>query len=248
MTERIKYLSVTFLCITLAVCAGILTWRLNGTLREIRDTAAVMHATADGLGEAVRQQVAIFQSPAYQKNYEHASELGDIAAKTVAKVARETIPRANRAIDELTARLGDFGLTETQLTRATANLADFVAKTDASLNTPTGLIPSVTKIVNKTGVTLDEFDRALKIAAEGLGLTTEELKRRLADQRLDAMMDEALDILKEGRETMVEFHEASKQSPRLAADLEKIAHESSKFARISLIAGIISTLARAFIP
>lgn len=105
MTERIKHISVTILCITLSICAALLTWRLNGTLKEVRDTAAVMHGTADELSSAVKEQVEIFQSPAYQKNYEHASELGDIAAKTVAQIARQTIPRVNRAVDELTARL-----------------------------------------------------------------------------------------------------------------------------------------------
>ena len=61
-------------------------------------------------------------------------------------------------------------------------------------------------------------------------------------------MDEALGILQEGHGTMAQIHEASKQAPKLAADLEKIAHESSKFARITLIANILGTLGRAFLP
>lgn len=251
MYERItkaKHIAVIVLCLTLAVCVSILTWRLSGTLREVKDTAAVMHGTADDVSQAVKEQIAIFRSPAYQKNYEHASELGDIAAKTVAQIARQTIPRVNGAVDELKARLHDMEPTQKELARATSNLADFEKNLDSSFNGEAGLVSSITKIVNKSGATLDELNVALNQAAEGLGMTTAELKRRLADRRVDAIMDEALGILQEGHGTMAQVHKASEQAPSIAADLEKIAHESSKFARVTLVANILGTLGRAFLP
>ena len=245
---RLRAISAIVLFLTLSVCAPILTWRLNGTLREMQDTAAVVHGTADDLSVAVKEQIEIFRSPAYQKNYEHASELGDIAAKTVAQIARQTIPRVNGAVDELKARLHDMEPAQKELVRATGNLATLAKNTDVSFNADTGLIPSVTKIVQKGNVTFDELNLALRMTAEGLNMTTAELKRRLADPRVDAMMDEALGVLKEGHATMAQVSKASEQAPLIAADLEKIARESSKFARITLIANILGTLGRAFLP
>ncbi|MEW6211357.1 MAG: hypothetical protein AB1631_23530 [Acidobacteriota bacterium] len=129
-----------------------------------------------------------------------------------------------------------------------ANLNLRLTSDGGLIPTATGLISSLTKTADAFGVTVGELTEAVKMASEKTGRSLDAINGLLA-------RPEIVEILKhlDGTSANVEqmsasAAEAMKCAPEIAESLNKIAKATSKFSKITLVANIISTLARAFIP
>src|SRR6185369_4944262 len=94
-------------------------------------------------------------------------------------------------------------------------------------------------------------DEVMSATAQAINegkLTVAQAHKLLEDPSIPAMLAELLDTSRNIKEATGEFREAARHAPTIAASVDKIAHESSRFARITLIANILGTLGRAFLP
>lgn len=226
--------------LVVAVVVANLGWNARLLMRGGQETAAdvrqVTHTAADWF-EAERERAS---SPKNAKALDAAIQAGAVFNATGRLLNTQTIPRFNREMDALTAMTG--------------RLDSFIVATDQRVNGADGLLVSVTALVNglartadRFGVTVEEINAAVRMASEKTGLSLDALYSLLS-------RPEWLETLKhlDGTAANVETvtanaAKASEQMPSIAASLEKIAKTSSRFTKITLIANVIATLARAFI-
>jgi len=103
--DKIKTIAIVLVCVLAILVLGESAYTIHVLRPKAIETVSNLNDTTGDVKEYVHEQLAIVRSPAFQKNIEHSSEVGDITAKTIAQIARRTLPRVDRAIDELTARL-----------------------------------------------------------------------------------------------------------------------------------------------
>ena len=168
---RVKAIAVIALCLAGSLLFGEAAYTLHVLRPKLKETLSTTNDTAADVRDYVRFQTDDLKSERTQKMIWHSLQIGAAGLLTIQKFNRTTIPSINRATDEMTERLKDFGLFESQATRTMGKVGDLVTHTDTSLNGE--LLPAITQLVEKLGVTLDEVNAALKVAADGLGVTTE---------------------------------------------------------------------------
>lgn len=244
--DHLKQIAITVLSLSATVLVCIAIYYAVTLGPKVRETVSNVNRTSLALADYAEAQTADFRSEAYQKRIKQGFEVGRDASITIAKFNRTTIPRINGAVDEFTARLHDLRQPTVELTRSASNLADFIAATDTSVNRD--LLPPIAVLATKLGTTADETNAAIKMAADKAGVSLDEMNRRLADPRIDKLLDQMVATGQNVQETSAEIREAAKKAPTIATSLDKIARESSRLARVTLIANIIGTLGRAFLP
>ena len=230
-STTIKNCSIAAFFLTLAVCAIVATRDFHSITGEAHGPLTSLNGAASDVAEYVRTEKHRLEDPKNEKALDAAIQVGAVFNASGRLLNREVLPRLWREIDSL--HTGTDAMTA------------FVQHSDASLNE--GLLPALTKTADRFGVTIDELDRAIKLASDQTGLSLQEIQRRMADPRWDALMDSLADTSKhvdgasvqiEG--TMTNINRASANLPDIAESLSKIAKTSSKFAKAYWLSRIIS--------
>ncbi|HXU07790.1 MAG TPA: hypothetical protein VN743_02250 [Blastocatellia bacterium] len=247
--NTIKQVSIIILCLSLSVSALWLTHRADVLSRKGEEIATNVQDATGSVAAAASTYSEQVRSPQNLKSIEHGMELGKVATETVVKLNRTTIPRLNSAIDDL--RSNNLA----SLNRLTVSLDDTVRHTDLSLNSDNGLlvagtalVKSMTTLSDKFAITVGDLDGAIKDAAWKANKSLDAMYALIADPHIVGLLTN-LDLASASTaKLMAEIAKAGESAPGIASSLEKIAKESSKFARITLIANILGTLGRAFLP
>lgn len=248
MLERILKLTAIVLLVTLSVCAAIVTPTLNRTLVKIEETAGEGKRAATAVADWAQFQTAEFQSERYQKSIKAGIDTGAYANSVMRSINLRLIP-------EFVALLKGLQGNSADARALTAALADMVRHTDVSLNSSTGLLPSMTTLVGsfntlaeKTGLTIEEVNQAVKQASEKIGLSLDAMYKLMADPAWLKTLENIQTATAGAAETSGNVAKASKELPSIAASLEKIAKTSSRFSKITLVANLVAILASAFLP
>ncbi|HXG94157.1 MAG TPA: hypothetical protein VNN73_17570 [Blastocatellia bacterium] len=247
--KSMALVSIALLAATLSVCAINLTWNLrlvSQTLRsDFHSSAAEVKRAATRGADFVEMQTRQLQSPAYQKWLAASLQTPAVFNGTGRLINTQFLPRAWRLLDTASRGL------ETNLEL----LAENQRRLGLTVEATTRLVNNFTDIAVRFGLTADEMNEAIRQASEKTGMTIDEIYRRISDKRWDELTDRLLQTAAHVEETTGQITvvaenaaTASGEMPGIARSLEKIAKTSSKFTRITLVANIISTLARAFVP
>lgn len=247
MLDRIKQASIIALCLTLAVSIGIITPTLRGTLQKTQETAGETKRAATAIADWAEFQTEEFKSERYQRSLKASVDTGAYANSVMRSINVRVIP-------ELVAVLKGLQGNSAKLGALTVSLDDLVRHSDASINSSTGLLPTLTTLVaslktiaEKTGLTVDEVKEAVRIASDKIGLSLDAMYALMNDPAWLQTLKNIETTTAGSAAVMSNVSEASKQLPSIAQSLEKIAKTSSKYQKLLLAASIIGTLATAFL-
>lgn len=246
LSQNIKNWALTALSLVLILSVTNVTWNIRLRLQETSITLVNINKTSGSLAEYAALQTEMLSSPMNQKAIEHGIELGKVATETVVKINRSTVPKLNAALDGITG-------VESELRITAANLGVFVSNTDHEVNQK--LLPSITTLITsmnvlsvKFGTTIDELNDAIKMAANQTNKSLDEVYKLISDPKVMSILTSVDKTMQNVATTSASIDAAAKSAPGIAQSLEKIAATSSRYQKIVLISGIISTLIKAFLP
>lgn len=213
--------------------------RVNTILEHADSAISNVDRTTDRARAYLDFQTDLLQTPSYQKSLKASLQAPAVANGTFRLINTQLVPRAVKTLDSLNAALGG-------LSQSTDSLNRLIIGLDRNVNS--GLLPASTALItnlNETarrfGVTVEELNQAIKLSSQQLNVTLQAMQDIIGDPEWRAIIHNLNRISESAADSMA-------QAPSIAASLEKIARTSSKFSRITLIANIVSTLARAFLP
>lgn len=238
--------SAAVLCLTIAVCAGILTKNLTHTLGNLdQATSNAKDATALAR-DYLAEQKTILSSEKNRKALEAGYQTPAVLNGTLRLVNTQTIPRINQGLDSLDLLISE--LAETNKT-----LATLIANSDRAINKE--LLPEITATakslglsVEKTGQAVDELLATGKLSLEDLHSIMSSSEWKSALKNLETTSANTATMSAHAATVAGNVAEASAQMPSIAASVEKIAATSSKYSKAILLAQLLSTIARALIP
>jgi hypothetical protein len=241
MLAKVRVAAGIVLIVTVASCSVILTRDVHSVLRQGNATMGEVKRASTVLADYAELQTENLKSPATQKSIEHGLELGKVATLTVAKLNRTTIPRLNEGLDSLAGTVG--------------SLDRLVQETNRRLNGESGLMVSATRLLDSMGeisgklsLTIADVDTAVKMASEQTTKSADAIYALVSDPHIKAVFLNLDNATAAAAELVQYAAEAGKQMPSIAQSLEKIARTSSKFTKVTLLANVLSILARAFLP
>jgi len=254
MTQRLKealiLTCILSLCL-LGVCAAVITRDIH----HVAETTQAALAELQGAGAEIKQAASVgesfvkfqtdrFESEAYQKSLKASIDTPAIYNGTGRLVNTQVIPRLMKDLDSAGALLR-------ALTDNSRSLDAFIHHTDDEINK--SLLPSTTALLEKLGLSVQDLDAAIKLAADKGLLTLDDIHKLAADPNWQIILSEIAasttslnGSMQHLDGAMASVDLAMKQAPSIAASLEKIARTSSKFTKITLTANIIAILVRAF--
>ena len=250
---RIKEILLCLLLVVAIVSVGNIAWNVRNVIRETNETMKEIRRGSKSLSDFAEYQTEQLQSDKTQKVLNANLELGAAAKGTVQAFNRLIIPRLMQNLDSSNAAL-------IELRGTVRNGGDLISNTDKSLNQDllpqaAALIHSLTATADRFGLTVETLDKSLQAIASKTNLSLDEIYSLLSDphwRNTLANIDEgSLFFASTSRHvdaTAAEIEKAMQNAPSIANSLERIARTSSRFTKITLIANIIGTLARAFLP
>jgi hypothetical protein len=244
-SSAVLRICAALLCLTLAVCAGLITKQLTHTLGNV-DQAASNAKDATALArDYLAQQKTILSSEKNQKALEAGYQTPAVLNGTIRLINTQTIPRINQGLDNLYILLRD-------LTTTNQNLATLIANSDRAINS--SLLPELAitakalgTSVEKTSKAVDELLAKGKLSLDDLHAIMSSPEWKSALKNLETTSSNAVTISGHAATVTGNVAEASAQMPSIATSLEKIARTSSRYSKALLLAQILSTIARAFI-
>lgn len=246
--KAVVSIALTIFLLTSAVGVGVLTHDVHVSANKFQEVAGQADTTLKRLDEYAQFQLDEFQSERYQKSLKATVDTGAFANSVMRSINVRVIP-------ELIAVLRGLQGNSSNLSALTINVADLVRHSDTSLNAAGGLLPSLTVLVasfnaltEKTGLTIDEVNRAVKMASGKMGLSLDALYSLMSNPAWLSTLNNVQTTTANVAAVSANVAEASKQMPSIAASLEKIAKTSSRFTKITLLANVLAVLASAFLP
>lgn len=230
--EWIKAGAVAVLCITLAVCAGVLTWNARIGIHSFNDTLA-------DVKEYVHSEKATLEDPRNAKAIEAATQVGAVFNASGRLLNTQTLPRANKVLDALQAEAIALKATTDESTRQlkqngdNANLVLIAAK-----DTVAGL----GRAAERLGVDTTTLTKAIADSAAELNMTVAEVTKRVADPRFDTMLDAAVSGITHIDHISAEIALASDRLPEVADDLHKVSKAAGRFSNAYWVGRIISLI------
>ena len=242
MLDKIKIISIIIALLSTSFSVVWTAHRIDAVSRKTEDLLVSTDRTSKALADAAEIYSEQVRSPQNLKSIEHGLEFGKVATLTISKLNRTTIPKLNSAID-------DFR--EKNL----ASLNSLIKDSNSRINGDEGLIVagtnllnSMTKLANKFGISVDDLNTAIIEASKQANKSLEAIYSLITDPSIKDMLLHFDESSASMAKVMAKIAEAGESAPGIAKSLENIAKQSSKFAKITLIVGILSTLAKAFIP
>ena len=242
MLPKIKAVATIVLLVLASVLLGELVYLVHTAHPKIVETLSSVQGAAADARQLIKFESDELTSDAYQKRVKQSFEVGRDISLTVAKFNRTVVP-------ELSATLQ--ALRENNLASLDALTRDLNTRLNGDLGllpAATNLISSMTDLAGQFGVTIGELNTAIHMASEQTGKSLDALYVLISDPHIKSLLAHADEMSASGSVMAANAAAASAQLPSIAASVEKIAQTSSRFAKISLIANIISTLGRAFLP
>jgi hypothetical protein len=242
--------AIAVLCVVLAYCA------IRYGVPAVKAWQASSEQTASGLPEVVRGVSTMIGSTTADL-HTVALNVGVQTAKlgAVADALRtNTIPAVTRNLDAVGATTTRTTADIDHLTASTAEFVDAMKLTTTGTN---GLIPAatadlvemrnsiagLTRLETQFGLTAEEATKAINDTAAGTGRTTDQITAMLAsaDPRVQAALDKTNAILQDVKDTTASM-------PTIGKNVEKTTHNIAAFSKVTIITGILSSLANATIP
>lgn len=232
-------LALLSLVIILAVTVRRVEPEVTGAVKELRDASASLNQTSASVAGYVEAQKRLLESDRSQKAMQAGIEAAAVYKASGQYLNRFILPEARNLLVEAQSDL-----------RSLRQLTD---DTNASLNQK--LVPEIIRLASnladtseRFGVTVDELNRAIAMAAEKTGKNLDKIYELLARQEIIEILKNIEGTTANAEQMSASAAEAMKQMPEIAESLNKIAKTSSKFTKTTLIVNILATIARAFIP
>jgi hypothetical protein len=245
-------LALTALVVRVFVSAGRLESRVGETTSAAQTLVLeAQSATAEARGFIADQREIAEEN---KKSIEAAVQLGAVFNASGRLVNTQLIPRLMKTADASTLAILSLNENALTLNKALTNLDTRVSGPGGVLEAAIFLTQSLERSAGSLGVTLDTLQRMIAVVSEKTGIIGDEMILLVSNPQLHQMIQNATltssEVAKSSQlvtATMEEVKRAMESAPGIAQNLEKISKETSKLAKISLIAGILATLARAFL-
>lgn len=187
---------------------------------------------------------------------EIAKSTTDVLSKKVGPMIDQSSRDLHRVMMSVDGRLQDLHRIDgllLSLTDTSKGITQFLANTDQSINQEllpesANLVASLNEVAQGFGITTSELNTAIKMASEQANKSLDAVYTIVSDPKIQSMLTNVEATSASVASTMASVDAAAKQAPSIAASLEKIAATSSRYTKITLIANILATIARAFIP
>ncbi len=241
MLNSIKTVAVIILCLSLSGSTIWVAHRVDVLSRKGEEIARHVSETTDSIADAAQVYSEQVRSPQNLKSIEHGMELGKVATETVVKFNRSTIPILNAALTDLRGN-------EASLNRLTLSLDSFVAKDLSGLITSLTdqvaghLIPEMTQLLAKLGLTTDDLRTSIKIAFDQAILSLEDIHKLAADPKWQQILTSVAQGVEHVNGTSAQVELASKSLPAIAESLAKIAKSGATFNKLIAVARILSLI------
>lgn len=250
---RLKEVLICALLGILIFAIGNGWWNARLLMQQGQQAAQNVKNSTARADQYIDAQLDLIQSEQYQKSIKAGLETGAVYNATGRLINTQVIPRAMKDLDRLDGLLA-------ALTVNSQTLSTFITNTDRSVNQSllpqaTDLLAALTKDADRFGVSLDTFNKMLVLVSEKASMTLDEVlalvsspEWELALQGLNLTMANVASATGKADASIEQIRLALLKAPSIAESLEKIAKTSSRFAKATILANIISVLARAFLP
>jgi len=193
-----------------ALC-GVLIYEIVTISPKIRETAASVQRGSATAADYIDFQTDIIRGDQYQNSLRHGAELGKVATLAVIHFERRTLPRIDRAVDELGARLQTLdsvllslrGVTDETRLQVKQN-GDAAAKTLASLN------QTITDVDTRFSKVLDDGTLMLETA----------------NPKLQALLEHADNVIVDADGTIKSFQPITTNLTGITADFNAMTTDS----------------------
>jgi hypothetical protein len=225
-------ISVTVLCITLAVCAVVLTWNIRIGIHNANDIG-------QDVKEYVHAEKATLEDPRNAKAIEAATQVGAVFNASGRLLNTQTLPRANKVLDALTAEAVALKVTTDESTRQLRQNGD---SANGVLVAARSTVTVLGAVADKLGIDMGTLTLAIQKTSDTANLTVAEITKRVADPKFDEVLDGVLAAETSLTHVAGEVALASDRLPEIAADLRKVTKASGRFANAYWIAKILAIL------
>jgi hypothetical protein len=254
LNNAIRFLAcVLIVCLCALILRGYffidhMDVRASALFNEGQTTLAVGNKSLTSLGNFADSQMEQLQSPRAQKSLQASLETLAVFNATGRLLNTQILPRAMKTLDSSDGAMEKVGT--------------LLSNTDKSINGEDGLIVSATLLIGsltttaeRFGLTVDTLDITLKTISEKTGKSLDEIYSLIASPEWKSAIQNANTVSANLATTAQKIDATAEQirlamlkAPSIAESLDKIAKTSSKYQRAVIIAGIISTIAGAFLP
>jgi hypothetical protein len=222
--------------------------RATGLLNEGQTLITVGNKSISSLGYFADLQIEQLQSPRSQKAMQAGIETLAVFNATGRLINNQLLPRAMKNLDSSDSAIRGAGL--------------LVASTNKSLNGEEGLLPALTNLVEsltetagRFNLTVDTLNLTLKQIADKTGKSLDEIYLLLSSPEWKEALSNVAAVTgnlsttsQKIDATAEQIRLAMERAPGIAASLDKIASTSSKFSKATLIANLLSIIAKTFLP
>lgn len=248
-----KQILVVLLLLTLTIGGGNFFWNARLLMQQGQQAAQNVKNSTARADDYLNKQITMLESEQYQTLMRNNLAAGSYLQSITNSINTKTLPLINRNL----ASSNDLILA---LNANTRTLDTLIVNLDRQINTAllpqaTALLAALTEDAHRFGLSLDAFNKMLVAVSEKANLTLDEVlslvaspEWKLALQGLNLTMANVASATAKADASMEQIRLAMLKAPSIAESLEKIAKTSSKFTKATLVAGIISALARAFLP
>jgi hypothetical protein len=200
------------------------------TVTEAAGAAAELRKTATAVSEYAQRQTEQLMDPRNQKALDAGIQAFAVFNGTGRLINREVVPRAMEVLDNLSS--------------AADSLNRAIQSTDKSVNAD--LLPESRRLFQTTSEAISATRSTINATSELIIQAGNDVHAILADPALKSILAETNAIASHADGIAGNLEDASRQTPLIAADLERIATTSSRYRKAILLSQILSALARAF--
>lgn len=218
--------------------AGIFFCQSAGLVKETKKSVENLNKTTAEVYKAsvtannyFTTQVTNLQKQ--QKALDAAIQLPGVYNAAGRVINKITLPKINRAIENLDTRSGQLLESLNTTVQSTNSL---IQHTDKNVN---DLIPQITETAKAMNVSVQSLDKAIQEITSKSSVTLDDIHNIMASK-------EWLEVLQHIDGIAGDIDKTTDQMPSIAASIEKMAKVSSKYQKAVILAQIFSAIARAF--
>jgi hypothetical protein len=192
--------------------------------------------TTGTVKDYVQFQTGQLRSDRYQRMIEASFETPAIFNASGRTLNRQILPAAR---DELRA----LGVTTTTLTSLIATIKDqTVPAANASLNELAGTLHGLSDLEAKVGLTVSDTNELIGEVSKQTGLTGEDVRKRLEDPRLDAVLENLASTTGHMNGIVANGEKASEKWPEITEAINKASQATAKASKFYWVARIVSLI------
>jgi hypothetical protein len=245
--ETVKHLAWAVFAVVATVGLTIAVWNLRIFIHSGESTLGNVDRATGSIADYVTAEKARLQDPKNAKALDAAIQMGAVFNASGRLLNTQVIPRAMGDLDQgkkLLAALTTNSETTNAFILAMQNhTTPLIDAATADLVEGRNAIAGLTRLETQFGLTAEEATKAINDTAAGTGRTADQINAMLAsaDPRVQAMLDKGNAILQDVKDTTASM-------PTIGKNVEKTTHNIAAFSKVTIITGILSSLANATIP